>query len=114
MPTYAYKCSVCEHVQLELRTMRRRNKVGLCEACQSAAVRSIGDEQRDGRHTADLPDWISFNAGVAPTQVKEANRQYADLGVWFDRKGDAHVPGNVRDKFLKRRGLFDPHCIMNK
>jgi len=57
--------------------------------------------------TGDLPDWVSVNAGVSPAQAREANRAYADLGVTFDGKGRAHVPGNNRAKFLKRRGLAD-------
>jgi len=55
----------------------------------------------------DLPDWESVNAGVMPDQVEEANREYADLGVRFDSEGNAHVPGNNRRAFLKRRGLTE-------
>lgn len=70
-------------------------------------VRDYAAERGYGKRCGDLPDWVSVNAGVLPHQVSQANRAYADLGVKFDGQGNAHVPGNSRNAFLKRRGLTD-------
>ena len=57
--------------------------------------------------TGELPDWTSINAGVTVGRVADANRHYAKMGVKFDAQGHAHVPGNVRKRFLRERGMVD-------
>lgn len=113
MPIYAYSCKVCGRVAEQLRPMDQRDSIRLCGAdrhgghCKGVLERRIDLERH--RPAGELPDWTSLSAGVAPSQVNEANRLYADLDVKFDKKGLAHVPGRNRNAFLKRKGLIELH-----
>lgn len=102
---YAYKCNRCGLVVIDARAVANRNKPKACK-CGGKLLRDIAAEGTKGR-TGDLPDWLSTNAGVLPLDVARANRHYGPMGVQFDRKGRAMVPGNVRKKFLKERGLVE-------
>lgn len=113
MPIYAYSCRVCGRVVEQLRPVKHMDRRRRCNAiqpgehCKGMLERRIDLE----RHapSGELPDWTSLAAGVAPSQVPEANRMYADLDVKFDKRGLAHVPGKNRNAFLKRKGLIELH-----
>jgi hypothetical protein len=77
-----------------------------CQACHCFMRRDFKAEQGHMRQ-GELPDWVSSNAGVMPADVERANRHYANMGVTFDRRGNAHVPGNARKAFLKERGMVE-------
>ena len=112
MPIYVYECERANCRQVTEQHCKRIPDTVPdtvpCAKCGHRAVRSYRMEQGHLRQ-GDLPDWTSVHGGVLPNQVDEASREYADLGVTFDRNGDAHVPGGVREKYLKRRGLGELH-----
>ena len=110
MPAYVYECADahCGHVTERVyKTYPDAVPDSVpCEQCGRHALRSYKHEQGHMR-TGDLPDWTSINAGVMPLDVPRANKHYAPMGVTFDKQGNAHVPGNVRRKFLKERGMHE-------
>lgn len=113
---YSYQCDKCGRKVDEFRPMDERNYELPCNEpvagkpghhCNGIMQRDLQAEQGHMR-TGDLPDWTSMSSGVHPSQVDEANKAYAHLGVTFDRKtGDAHVPGNNRMRYLRERGLVE-------
>jgi hypothetical protein len=109
---YCYACPKCGRKVDEFRNLAERNAPVTCEAktrtasCDGVLVRDFQAELP--AHNAVARDWTSFNSGVMPSQVPEANREYADLGVTFcPQTGNARVPGKTRQKFLKRRGFTE-------
>lgn len=108
---FRYRCK-CGHDTMKLVDV---DKVLACIPCENCGkmAKCVVPVQR--RHNVQLPrEWVSFNAGCMPSQVAEANVIYVDLGVRFDRKGNAHVPRGRRDAFLKRRGMADPYGLVHK
>jgi hypothetical protein len=106
---YCYRCSKCGKAIEEQRpsgTRNSRRKHYIVEAtdCDGVMERDYQSEHA-GQRSGELPDWVSVNAGVCPSQIDAANRAYAHLDVKFDHKGNAHVPGKQRNRFLKERGL---------
>ena len=105
MPTYCFKCDACEEKTVEDRRIKRRNVITKC-SCGGMKRRDQETEFATSNIVAGkLPDWDTMSAGFMPSQIRAAQREYADLGVKIDKRGIAHVPGPNRDKFLKRRGF---------
>ncbi len=104
MPEYRFKCE-CGTRTAQWRPMKDSSKPEICAECGNDMVRDFQAEGYKGH--GELPDWISENAGVGLGQVRECNEMYAHLGVTFDSKGKAHVPGRNRMRFLKERGLTE-------
>lgn len=109
MPLYVYKCRVCGKQIDEFREVDRRNDPVLhcghiCDRDQHAEKASTGSR---------VNDWTSINAGVGVTQVTEANKTFAHLGVHFDSEGIAHGSGGREQKlkFLKARGFHDENEV---
>ena len=84
-----------------------------CEQCDCRGDKGCR-RAHELRNTGDLPEWTSTNGGVTVDRIAEARKEYADLGVDFNARGDAVVPGNNRQKFLKRRGLGEKVGAMKK
>jgi len=106
MPIYAYTCDQCGNDWQENRAIKKRNHYARCRKCGATGRRDLHAEQG---HMAkgELPEWASVNAGVLPADIERANKHpaYVGMGVRFDQKGIAHVPGKARKAFLKERGM---------
>ncbi len=105
MLTYAYICDTCKRTTELRRPAEQRNMPVRCE-CGEFMRRDYQAEQGHMRQ-GDLPDWVSVNAGFLPADIPRARQRYAHLGVTVDAKGNAHVPGKNRRRFLKERGLCE-------
>lgn len=103
MPTYVFKCGACDRPTEVVSPMSERPEVATCPACGALAYRDFQAEL--GVRHGEPDDWITWSLGCDPLSVPVFNRDYADLGVKFDAKGHAHVPGRNVQKYLDRRGF---------
>ena len=107
MPIYVYRCGKCNGVVEQTRSVSERDAEVECP-CGGPLVRDLRATLLAGTpRSGELPDWTSVNAGFSPYARERAEREYADLGVRIDRKGNVTVPGRNRKAFLKRRGMTE-------
>ena len=81
MPTYVYKCTLCERLKTEYRQIRNRNRAqtcpmfdcgGILERCKAAET--VNSTEMDYLHPV-----YSEAMGVDPSQVREHRQRFPDI-----------------------------------
>lgn len=111
MPMYVYSCDKCGSTEEHMFEVEKRKVTVKCVICGGKAGRNIALEHAG--NTAPSP-WnsplLSQALGVAPSQVKEAERRHREVGCPTDFTKDGRAIIRSRDhrnKLLKLNRMRD-------
>jgi len=112
MPMYVYSCDKCGSTEEHMFLVEKRKSEVECVICGAMAGRDYcGEHNKHGTSTgAWTKPLISQALGVAPSQVKEAERRHREVGcpTDFTKGGQAIIRSrDHRNKLLKLNNMRD-------